>query len=388
MMRPMKFVLISVLLLFAGLSVLLFLIPDDVNNEVADTKKESPKPKRKIDPLLIPFQSEINRVNILALSDQDAAEKEGEKLLKKLPKKYQRYFGIGFKAGMLPLDFYGKIIDQHGLPVAGAKMRYELGGKFLAPGKGAGLLETDEEGRFEIHSEGGSLVLYGIDHPKARLFYPPPRRRPTDNTTDSPQRVSIRILGYQETSGGNNLLWTDTSPEKPHVFTAWRVDNYEAVQSGSASAGIKSDGRVYTYDFTKKDKAGRYDPYPMEGLKEGQLRVSCQRDPIENRRDYKDWSVTISPVEGGIQATDDYFLSLAPESGYQASITIEKNIGSKDYSPIAYAQRFYFVANNGQTYGSLYININPHKKADQCAIFITQYKINENGSRSLAIPVR
>jgi hypothetical protein len=381
-----KYFLIVTLVFVATFGALFIVAQYNSNNEVAQKTKPSHKSKRVLDPLLIPFQSEISLVNTLALSDQDAAEKEGEALLKKLPKKYQRYFGLGLKAGMLPIDFYGKVIDQYGVPVVGAKMRYELGGKYLAPGKGVGLLVTDEEGRFEIHSEGGSLVLYGIDHPWTRLFYPPPNRLANDRTTDSPQQESIRILGYQDNSGGGNLLWTDTSPDSPHVFRAWRVDKYEKVESGSITVGIKSDGRVYTYDFLKKDKWGEPLSYPYEGLSDGQLRISCHRDHFENRRDYKDWSVTIEAVNGGIQATDDYYLSLAPEDGYQTSITIKQNISANDYSPIAFAQRFYFTANNGSIYGSLYIDIRSHLKKDLCGIYIKQYKLNANGSREIAIP--
>jgi hypothetical protein len=379
--KQLTFIFVTAII---GLLVLLVIFSYGFNNVI--TKDELIIKENIQDPELIPFQKDIERLQVLAVSDPEKAEKEGKELLKKLPLRYQEYFKLGFESGIHQLDFYGKIVDQHGVPVIGAKLIYELEGKFLAPGKGFGQVTTDEAGRFEIHGEGGALNLYGMRHPKARLFYPLPSYPITAAVRQSPQNESIRILGHQETKGGENLLWTDTSLDNPHVFTAWRVEDYEKVQSGRMVTSIISDGRVYTYDFTKKDKWGDVVSSPAEGATDGQLRMNCFHDYIRDPQDEKDWSITITAVDGGIQSTDDYYLNMAPESGYQPTIEMGSERNSSEFTRNMFGQRFYFTAKNGQIYGGIYLDIKGDYKPDECGVSIRLFKINTNASRNLALP--
>jgi hypothetical protein len=147
---------------------------------------------------------------------------------------------------------------------------------------------------------------------------------------------------------------------------------------------MKPDGRVYTFDFDRKNKFGEVIPFAVEGEAGGYLHATCSRPPMTEYGDWQDWSVNISVVGGGIQATDDYYLNLAPETGYSPSLTIEQQKASGDYQSRMLGKRFYFTAKNGQIYGSLYATIEPHMKPELCRV-ILWYKINANGSRNLAI---
>jgi hypothetical protein len=332
------------------------------------------------DPELAPFVGEIEDIKKLSKKDPEAAEARAKNLVSRLPEKYRRQLDFGFKAGMLPINFYGKIVDQNGLPVVRAKVIYETTGAFLAPGRGMGFVFTDDQGRYEIHSEGGKLKLAGIVHPFAVLYF----QRSRSPGYSGPNKRSKMVYGGQPRQGANDLLWTDTSPSKPHVFTAWRVDRYEDVLSGGMDGQMKPDGSLYTFDFDRKNRFGEVIPFAVEGDKGGYLHVTCSRSPIENIKDWQDWEVTISVVDGGIQLTDDYYLNLAPEMGYSQSLTIEQRKDSQDYQPELLGKRFYFTAKSGQVYGSLYATIEPHLKPEQCRVVLS-YKINENGSRNLAI---
>jgi hypothetical protein len=125
--------------------------------------------------------------------------------------------------------------------------------------------------------------------------------------------------------------------------------------------------------------------FPEEGVSEGQLRVSCRRAHISSRWDHEDWSISISAVDGGIQATDDYYQNMAPESGYEPTIKIGSETNSPDYTPVLFGQRFYFTANNRRVYGSIYLDIDANSEPDACGLDISLFKINTNGSRNLAI---
>jgi hypothetical protein len=334
----------------------------------------------KTDPALAPFVSEMEDIKKLSQKDSKAAEARARDLVSRLPEKYRRQLDFGFKAGMLPINFYGKIVDQNGQPVVRAEVIYSTTGAFLAPGRGMGFVYTDDQGRFEIHSEGGSLNLAGIVHPRAVLYYP----RSGSPGYSEPNERFKRVYGGQPRQGANELLWTDTSPAKPHLFTAWRVEHYENIRHGRMDGQMRPDGTHYTFDFDKKDRFGRVNSFALEGGKGGYLHVTCSRVPIEDVMDWQDWMVTFTVVDGGIQPTDDYYLNLAPEIGYAPSLTIEQRKDSKDYQPEMLGKRFYFTAKSGLVYGSLYARIEPHMKPELCRVVLS-YKINENGSRNLAI---
>jgi hypothetical protein len=332
------------------------------------------------DPELAPFVSEMEDIKELNQKNPEAAEARAKELVSRLPEKYRRQLDLGFKAGMLPINFYGKIVDQNGLPVVRAKVIFETTGAFLAPGKGMGFVFTDDQGRYEIHSEGGKLKLAGIVHPFAVLYYP----RTRSPGYSGPNKRFKMVYGGQPRQGANELLWKDTSPAKPHVFTAWRVDRYEDVFSGGMDGQMRPDGSVYTFDFDRKNRFGEVIPFAVEGEKGGHLHVTCSRPPIESIKDWQDWEVTFTVVDGGIQLTDDYYQNLAPETGYSPSLTIEQRRSASDYQSRMLGKRFYFTTNNSQVYGSLYATIEPHLKPEQCRVVVS-YKINFNGSRNLAI---
>ncbi|MCU7808798.1 MAG: Ig-like domain-containing protein [Candidatus Thiodiazotropha sp. (ex Semelilucina semeliformis)] len=330
---------------------------------------------RKVDPALKPFVPEIEEIKRLKKNNPEAAEKRAESLLERLSAKFKRYLDFGFKAGMLPINFYGQIVDQHGTPVTDAKVVFETTGAYLAPGKGIGFVLTDSQGRYEIHSEGGKLRLAGIVHPYATLKFAPINTKST--------RFKM-IYGGQPREGANELLWSDTTPENPHVFTAWRVEAYENVESGYMKGHIEPNGNVYTFDFDRKDKFGKLIGFAVKGAKDGHIHVTCTRSPMADYGDWKDWEMSITPIDGGIQSTDDYYLNLAPETGYQPSLTIEQRKESTDYQPRTQNQRYYFTAKNGQIYGSLFVGMQPHAKPEICR-FDVRFKINTNGSRNLAV---
>jgi hypothetical protein len=103
--------------------------------------------------------------------------------------------------------------------------------------------------------------------------------------------------------------------------------------------------------------------------------------------DYGDWSVTISPVNGGgIQETDDLYMNMAPKTGYLPSLTIDRRIGSSSYLPALLNKRYFFTSNDGQDYGSLYVHYEPFAREDIDGCIIRfSWKLNTTGSRSLEI---
>jgi len=376
--------LIFGLLLLTFVGVLFIWTQEEKIPHISASKFNALANQASVNHELKPLLPEIEKIRQLEKTEPEKAKTLRHALIEKLPEKYKRYYQAGFKSGMQDVNFYGRIVDQYGEPVMGAKVTYGLGGAFLAPGKGMGQTVTDAEGRFEIHNEGGSLSLDKVEHPDIDFQYP----LPTVNTDSSllwPKNLSMSFYGYQPTQGGGEALWTDTTSDTPYVFTAWRVENYEDVLTGNINGYYVPDGRIYTLNFEGRQFKER----KIEGIADGHLRVSCTRGPMQHHRDWVDWQVTLSPVEGGIQITDDLYMNLAPESGYQPSLTIETRTDSPNYKQQLRNQRYFFTAHNGQVHGSLFLHIDPHiydtSSQYGCRININYFKVNTSSSRNLAV---
>lgn len=341
--------------------------------------EQEPIPRAETDPVLAPYMDEIREIKELAKNDPKKAEEKGDALLKLLPEKYRRYYEFGFKAGVGPVALYGQVVDQYGKPVMGARVSFMVLGRFLARGKGFGYVYTDSEGRFEIQGEGAKIELQGVNHPDVSFRFP-------ENAKGARYGSAIARMTFYDTSpsvGETVPLLSDTSKEHPYVFTAWRVEKFEPVKSGYVFGYVEPDGKVATFDLNKG-----YGKITINRAVDGHLHVSCEREPMEDYGDRVNWKVTLEPVDGGIQPTDDLYLSLAPESGYQPSLTIEMKKSSSDYKERLDKQRYFFTARNGQVYGSLFMYINPHAKLDKCHLEVREFKINSNGSRNLALKPR
>ena len=284
---------------------------------------------------------------------------------------------------MLPdYGFHGRVIDQYGQPVVNAQVRYEGTHSLFSAGGGLGAVHTDEEGYFKIETDGNSLVLAAIIHPEIEYSYPlRPQKKPGESTNS--YAMTRDTIGFRKTDKEGRYLDSRKyeSKRSPFVIHAWRLGQYEGAIKGWTKGGFPEDGSVRTLRFSDKYGARQV----LKGAVDGQLRVSCRREPMARVEDYGDWSVTISPVNGGgIQETDDLYMNMAPETGYLPSLTVDRHMGSSTYLPRLLNKRYYFTSNDGQDYGSLYVHYAPFARTDIDGCNITFYwKLNTTGSRNL-----
>lgn len=302
-------------------------------------------------------------------------------LLAKLSPDVLRYFDVGLNAGMEDVALYGQVVDQFDVPVAQVAVLYCVGGRYLNAGPGCGTKHTDVAGRFSILSRGGSVQIssIGYGNPDIEMQFPVD---PDSNLQDFGGGQAM-FYGYQHAEGGHELLWTDTSPEKPFVFRAWRIGAPEPVRVGWRRFGrLNPDGRLYTFDLSKKTPK----QFAIEGVVDGHFLVSCQREPQHLTRDVKDvtWSVTITPIDGGMQLSDDVYMNVAPETGYQPAFVYDTQAQKSRVIGRVVDKRFYYTAKGGQVYGALLISFQPLADRNYCGIDILKFKLNESGSRNLA----
>jgi len=339
-----------------------------------------------IDPVLLPVKKALSELQqdkqFKKLSDDKKLEKTYE-ILEKLPPEYKQLkhqYQIAMSS--LPsITFYGRVIDQNSQPVIGARINYTGTNAYLSEGGGRGRVITDDEGYFEIDTSGASLVIGGVSHNEIDKVL---NSRKKDGTETSKTGV-IRFLSHKDNQGNYPNWRNHTKKETAYIIHAWRLGKYEGAKKGNLAIDFTYlDGRQYTVDLT----ANKYNKQVKEGSHSGQFIVGCIRKTnMEKRIDYGDWTAFITPINGGIQVTNDLYMNEAPESGYKSSISINMKLGESGYTPQLYNQRYYFKANNESIYGSVIVNYMPHArfKENFCRIDIRNFKYNPTGLRNLEL---
>ena len=340
---------------------------------------------------LKPYAQKLDEIERLQKQNPKVAREKTKELLSKMPAgPLQRWMDLAINAGIEDILFYGRVVDQFGQPISNVKIHYEAPGKFYGSGSGVGTAVSDSGGNFFIDVFGSSIKIWGMEHTEAMYV------GLIGNTASGKiYPMSNSFHSFRQTENSDELLWTETSPENPFVFDMWRVEldraksEYGNISWARKSIRIGHDGSPYTVKLNVVKRSLEFKPGIHE---DGDLIVRCERDSMQQHTDRSDWSVTIEPINGGIQKAGDRYLNLAPESGYQPSITVSKKFGEKYFRSSVLEKRYYFTAQNGQIYGALFNDYRPFKLPNQpqSGEFIPQYclitfefKVNRTGSRYL-----
>jgi hypothetical protein len=245
-------------------------------------------------------------------------------------------------------DFYGKIIDQHGQPVAGADVALNINLDF---GRGGSQkTQTDADGLFQFTGiRGRSLNIV-------------------------PEKKGFQIEGHG--LGLKGLNGPETSLSNRAVYTMWKLKGPESMIHDQKRYNFKPDDRIYTIDLLSKKI--------VEGTNDiGDLYVQFQRPPqIKPREDFE-WSFTMTAIGGGlIEVTnDDYFLNEAPANGYQPQYKFNMTPANPKWHGWNGEETFYLKSRDGKVYGHFHIRINPVSH-DGSSLEIESY-VNPAGSRNL-----
>lgn len=157
------------------------------------------------------------------------------------------------------------------------------------------------------------------------------------------------------------------------------TEPHQGAVSAKVNARYDADGSEYTQTLLPMT----HRIYPKPGRHPGQFIISCTRPHMESLRDYGDWRLSITPIDGGVQKSEDLYMNLAPLDGYQPSIEIDMIEGSDDYRNSIRNQRYYFVANDSAHYGSIRFDVEPFgDHSREACIIYANYRINPTGSRN------
>jgi hypothetical protein len=218
----------------------------------------------------------------------------------------------------VPIDFYGKVIDENSNPVAGASVQFnwtESPMEALNEGPGETAATTsDASGLFELHDKHGPSL-----------------------------NVSVGKDGYYSS---RNNAWTfsyalnghfSADPANPVIFHLRKKGVGEKLISVKQNYRIPRDGTPVGIDLI----TGKVTPGGI-----GNLVVQCWTDDAGKSSGQKyDWHCLVTIPGGGLVLSDEEFLFQAPENGYVPSTEIKMPADRPDWRNDVDLKFFYLLPN-------------------------------------------
>ena len=247
------------------------------------------------------------------------------------------------------IRFYGLILDQNDSPVPDIIVHFDARSGYLFEGSGHQRTKSNRDGVFEIRD----VVGTGLSINKMEK-----------------DGYEFNIDGVKDfdtySRFGESKLWGEYTKDNPFLFRAWKVARnvYLKTSKANSTYGFKLN-QLYSMDFTASDKR----KVKKEGKHSLDMQVLFKRDESGA------WELNLSVPDGGLIETDDLYMNLAPESGYEQSLVYS---GTKDDHMIP--KKFY-IRSGGRLYGRLDVAIRPVMKIGS-GLGI-EHVLNLNGSRNL-----
>jgi hypothetical protein len=205
------------------------------------------------------------------------------------------------EATNVPINFWGRVIDQDGVAVVGVRIEYDysiehgnlLGVAWSDQELRAGQAITDTDGLFSIQGlKGHALSILAIKHPDYQFR----------------GKGALGFDFYGSTASGKFVPDQHT----PVVFTIVHKQRLEPLTHSKGTLHVRGDGTPERWSLWQ----GESDP-------SGELMVILRREPaaLEHPGQAATWSADLQIVGGGIvEASWDEEVRLAPDTGYLESV--------------------------------------------------------------------
>jgi hypothetical protein len=267
--------------------------------------------------------------------------------------KVEQMQGILSTYNDVPIDFYGKLEDQFGNPVAGAEIKGNIR-VINGTRQSTDWLTTtsDVDGLFQFHGKGQDIGMM------------PSKQGYALASTGTLFKYS-RMEDHPYVSDANN----------PTVIKMWKLQGAEPLLSINQQYKLGYTPTPVCFDLL----AEKIVP---EG---GDVKITVSRPAgIVSGSSPQDWSLKIEAVNGGLQDSDgqEAITYAAPEGGYQPGETFTMSTSSNTWYQAVHAG-FFFTSRNGQVYGKLGVSFHINSQPDGLMTVSFGGVANTNGSRNL-----
>lgn len=256
------------------------------------------------------------------------------------------------------IAFYGRLIDQDGNPVVGAKIGgATLYNNMVSYGKRSYDAVSDSDGYFEFPNI------------KGRDFNCTPRK---EGYVYWPKSA---YNGYvlSHLAPLNERFVSD--PKKPEIFRLWKNKGAEVLLCSALHLSLQPDGTLLYVDLKARKLAKEH----------GDVAFWCRYTVIPETTPFEksavEWDFGIKVIGGGVISTDSTLLFEAPADGYQESWTYRIESGTR--GPTLDDQSFYLKTADGN-YAVFNIEANYDPTNPDCSMRVG-WRLNPTGSRNLEL---
>jgi len=221
-----------------------------------------------------------------------------------------------------PIDFYGKVVDEKGAPVQGAKVVFQwtetppMWGEDTEEQTGSAVTESDEQGLFSLRGKrGGTLTVW------------------------------VSKEGYYASRGGRQIFLYSfpnsngkfiPDPQNPVVFCLKKKGVGEELVAVKRNYRVRRDGTPLKINLATGNATTGSD---------ADLVVQCWTDDCGKRSGEKyDWRCLITIPGGGLALTEEEFPFLAPENGYVPTTEIVMPAARPDWKSDVELKFYYRLA--------------------------------------------
>ena len=251
----------------------------------------------------------------------------------------------------VPIDFYGKVVDENSNAVAGADITFGWSEFPTEKGARRATAKSDAEGLFSLHNKRGPAL-----------------------------DVWVSKEGYYASRGGQKgfsymgaIEGFKPDPQNPVIFHLRKKNHGEPLVESDFPPGIgqhvqlRHDGTPIEIDLLNGQKAA---------AGAGQLKLELFRDVSEKNAKTFDWKLQIAIPGGGLVKTEDEFAFQPPESNYQPSVLIDMPKTNQNWREDI-TSKYYIQLPDGK-YGRIDLYLLAYN-----GVFTIHSAVNPSGSRNL-----
>jgi hypothetical protein len=246
----------------------------------------------------------------------------------------------------MPINFYGRVVDQNEQPVSAAKIHAQWS-DFSPNGASSEDTLSDARGSFSITGKTGRGISIRVDKEN---YYTPKR-----------QRISFDYAAFWEAN------YYEPDPAHPVTFHLRKKGVSERLSAGETQPFLPANG----------------DPTKLDLLNGGQVSSNGEIEitAVTNTEKYPpyrfDWQASVAVLDGGLIEHDLEFPFEAPETGYAPRVTFEMPANAPDWKRSV--EKTYFIRfGTPPRYGRIHVRFNGASQK----VFLT-YAVNPSGSRNL-----
>jgi hypothetical protein len=253
----------------------------------------------------------------------------------------------------VPIDFYGRVVDQSNNVIAGAQVRFHWVETPDSGGNRDAITSSDANGLFTLHGAHGPSLRVDVAkegyYSSSERDHPPFKYGPFAMGDFAPDPLNPVVFHLHSKGKGVNLI------------------NSSFPTGMGQIAQLRHDGTPVEINL-------------LDGLRApagtGQLKLELWRDISQPNGKAFDWTFQISVPGGGLVKAEDEFAFEAPETGYQPSLEVDMPATNGNWVE-SFTSQFYL-----QMPDDKFARINLYLSAYNGA-FTVKSAINPSGSRNL-----